>query len=187
VRLVHLVTRTGLCASVVRLSGDEPRLMVGAPEDQSVVGRVDDVCRRALGLGTAPAGHTLEYFAVMWFERLLQAGAAPTTWEAVAAEHPAVQVFVEDVSEGIVRLATILSKVESWPALRQACATGRLDYDCVPPAVARWLDDGAFSRWVLGTYPPLDALAEAVCESLAPPLAERVRDVLREWGLASTA
>lgn len=189
VRLVHLVSRTGLSASVVRLAGDESRLITNA-EDGSVAGRVDDVCRRALGLATTPPGSTLEYFAVMWLERLLEADAIPTTWEAVAAEHPAVRVFAEprskrlaDVSDGIVRFGRILSEIESWPALRRACCAGRLHYHDVSPAVARWLDDGAFSRWVLGRYPPLDQLVAAVCDLLSPPLAERVRDALRDWKL----
>jgi hypothetical protein len=192
VRLVHLVSRTGLSASVVRLAGEEPRLITNV-EDGSVVGRVDDVCRRALGLATTPAGSTLEYFAAMWLERLLQVDATPTTWEAVAAEHPAVRVFAEsrserlvDVSEGIVRFGTILSDIESWPALRRACCAGRLHYHDVSPTVARWLDDGAFSRWVLGAYPPLDQLVAAVCELLSPPLAERVHDALRDWKLQPT-
>jgi len=191
-RVVHLVTRAGSAASVVRVAGDEPQLMVSSGDDATMVGRVDDVCRRALCLPTAPAASSLEFWALVWLERLVASGtsATPTTWEAVAAQHAAAAVFVEEdpgraaeVTDDRAHFGRLMAAIESWPALRNACSAGSFTFDGVPAGVARWLDDGAFSRWVMGSYPPLDQLVTAVCELLAPPLASRLRAVLHEWGL----
>jgi hypothetical protein len=64
-----------------------------------------------------------------------------------------------------------------------ACAAGDWPVDGVPAAVAAWLDDGAFSRWVLGELPRLDQLAAAACEVVPPSVARRVRAVLSTWEL----
>jgi hypothetical protein len=191
VRLVHLVTRSGATASVMRLAGDQPTV-VRANEADGPTGRVDDVCRLALGLPTAPPGSTLELWALAWLERIVALGTteAPRTWDAVAALHPAVETLVEsapeleeEASARLVRLGRLLSEIQDWPSLRIACGAGHWPTEGVTPAAARWLDDGAFSRWVLGSYPPLRRLNGAVRELLAPPIAARVQSVLREWDL----
>jgi hypothetical protein len=192
VRLVHLVTRTGSAASVVRLAGEEPCVLVDDADEGTAVGRVDDVCRRALGLPTAPAGSTLEFWALLWLESIVASGpeGAPSTWDEVAARHLAVRVFAEtepdlvpDASRSLVRLGVLSANVHSWSELRAECGAGRCDVESVPPAVARWLDDGAFSRWMTGMFPHRDDLATAACELLRPDLGRRLRAVLREWGL----
>jgi hypothetical protein len=190
VRVVHLVTRAGNAASVMRLAGEEPRLVVGTADDETMIGRVDDVCRRALGLPTAPAESTLEFWALLWLEQLLQTDEAPTKWVAVAAKHPAVEMLVDAeptfttaASQNLVRLGRRLSKIVDWSSLRTCCADGHDSFHGVPPVVARWLDDGAFSRWVMGSYPSLEQLTRAVCELVSPAFGRRLRSVLREWGL----
>ena len=80
-------------------------------------------------------------------------------------------------------LGAVLSKVLGWSVLRADCGAGRWPVDGVPAAVARWLDDGAFGRWVMGGLPPRDQLLTAACELLSPTLGRRVRGVFREWGL----
>jgi hypothetical protein len=192
VRLVHLVTRRGMAASVVRLDGEEPRVLVGNASDGMAVGRVDDVCRRALRLPTAPAGSTLEFWALMWLDSIIAWGTdgAPSTWDEVAAHHLAVRVFAEaepdlvpEASASLVRLGVLSASVHGWSELRTECGAGRWDVDGVSPAVARWLDDGAFGRWLLGAFPDRDDLTDAACELLRPELRRRLRAVLREWGL----
>jgi hypothetical protein len=190
VRLVHVVTRTGASASVVRLTGDAPRLIVGAADD-TAVGRVDDVCRRALGLATSPPGSTIELFALWWLGAVIARDAdAPRDWDAVAALHPAVQVFIDsepaltrEASTRLVDLAELMARVVGWSSLRTEAAAGRNQVESIPPRVARWLDDGAYSRWVLGTYPPLPELTAAVAELMPSATAERVRSALDAWGL----
>jgi hypothetical protein len=193
VRLVHIVTRTGASASVVRLSGDAPRLIIGAAGD-TAVGRVDDVCRRALGLATSPPGSTIELFALWWFGAVMDLDAdAPRDWDAVVALHPAVQVFVDsepdlttEASTRLVDLAELMARIVDWSSLRAEAAAGRNQVDSIPPRVARWLDDGAYSRWVLGMYPPLHELAAAVTELVPSSAARRLRSVLDAWGLGAS-
>jgi len=91
--------------------------------------------------------------------------------------------LVAEASASLVRLGVLAASVHGWSELRAECVAGRWAVDGVPPAVARWLDDGAFSRWSIGTFPPREVLAVAACELLSPTLAQRVRAVLREWGL----
>ena len=198
VRCVHLVDRTGSSASTLRLQG-EPATLFGV-DDEDGRGRIDDVCRRALSLPTAPPGcTTTELWALVWLDRtiaeLSSAGDAgdagpPPTWADVAAHHPAVAVLQTDAEEwgdsaadNLVRLGTVLADVHSWPVLRAACAAGEWPVEEIAPEVAAWLDDGSFSRWVLGGYPPLAQLADATCELLGPSLRRRLRGALRSWAL----
>jgi hypothetical protein len=192
VRCVHLVERNGASASSVRLQGDDPMVLRdgGHPE-----GRIDDVCRRALGLPTAPpATSSLQLWALVWLERIMEWIAccgADVTWTDVATLHPAAAVLVGDdearwereAAANVVRLGSIMADVQSWPVLRAACAAGDWPVDDIPPAVAAWLDDGAFSRWLLGSFPPFDQFAGAVADALPPSLRTRFRAVLREWQL----
>ena len=41
------------------------------------------------------------------------------------------------------------SRVDSWEELRKLTAAGEFIVDDVPPALARWMDAGIFSRWCL--------------------------------------
>ncbi|HEX4818622.1 MAG TPA: hypothetical protein VFV00_00325 [Acidimicrobiales bacterium] len=197
VRCVHLVDRTGASASTLRLQG-EPATLFGLDEEHGR-GRIDDACRRALALPTEPPEHTtIELWALVWLDRTLAALAAagevgpPVTWQDVAAQHPAVAVLRSDAEElgdaaadNLVRLGAVLADVHSWPVLRAACAAGEWPVDDIAPEVAAWLDDGSFSRWVLGGYPPIEQLTDSVCELVPPSLRRRVRAALRSWALLS--
>jgi hypothetical protein len=192
VRCVHLVERSGGTASTLRLQGGDVTVMEGN-EPQ---GRIDDVCRRALGLPTAPPAHSsAELWAAMWLSDVLATAAAcdPAArlrWPAVAELHPALAMIVQHepqwrgkTAESLGRLGDVLAEVQSWSVVREACAKGEWPVDDVPADVAAWLDDGAFSRWVLGGFPPIDQLARAVSATLPPSVARRVRAVLRGWEL----
>lgn len=195
VRCVHLVDRTGASASTLRLQGEDATVF--GIEEEHGRGRIDDACRRALSLPTAPPEHTtLELWALVWLDRAIAALAAagdedpPATWADLTAHHPAVAVLRSDAEEfggaaadNLVRLGTVLADVHSWPVLRAACAAGEWPVDDIAPEVAAWLDDGSFSRWVLGGYPPLAQLADAACELVAPSLRRRLRGALRSWAL----
>jgi hypothetical protein len=195
VRCVHLVDRSGACASSIRLQGDEPLSLNGNPPPE---GRVDDVCRRALGLATAPPDRsTLELWAHVWLERIIEwvdCCGPHVTWVDVATLHPAAAVLVadddeweRDAADNLARLGSILADVRSWPVLRAECAAGNWANDEVPTDVAEWLDDGAFSRWVLGGYPPFEPLATAVADAMPPSVRRRFHTVLTTWGLPHPA
>ena len=192
VRCVHIVDRSGASASTLRLQGSDVTVLSGHEPE----GRIDDVCRRALGLATAPPRcSSIELWALVWLDRVLSAvgvaepGSRPR-WRAVAELHPAVALVVHDdthwrgqAADNIVRLGELLAEVHSWPVLRASCAAGEWPVDDVTPAVADWLDDGAFSRWVLGGFPPIEQLAQAACAAVPPSVARRLRGALRGWQL----
>jgi hypothetical protein len=192
VRCVHLVDRTGASGSVVRLQGDEPLPLGDGSQPE---GRIDDSCRRALGLATAPpASTTLQLWAVVWLERVIEwvgCCGPDVDWVDLATLHPAVAVLVgddearweRDAADKLVRLGEVLADVQSWPVLRLACAAGEWAVDDVPADVAGWLDDGAFSRWVLGAYPSLDQLLAAACEVVQPSIRRRLRGAVHSWSL----
>ena len=195
VRCVHLVDRSGASGSTLRLQGESVTVLAD-DDGHRPSGRIDDACRRALGLPTPPPAHTsIELWAIVWLERLLEhRGRAPTStrfpWREAAELHPAVALVVADdptsageAAQQLGRLGEVLAQVHSWPVLRLACAAGDWPVDGVPADVAEWLDDGAFSRWVLGELPRLDQLAGAVCEVVPPSVARRVRAVLHAWQL----
>jgi hypothetical protein len=197
VRCVHLVDRTGTSGSTLRLQGEDASVLSSA-DDHDPSGRIDDVCRRALGLPTAPPQHSsAELWATVWLERLLEhRGSTPADlrlpWREVAELHPAVALVVgeadgerwgPEAAQHLTRLGELLADVHSWPVLRVACAAGEWPVDGVPAAVAEWLDDGAFSRWVLGEFPPLDQLVVAACEVVPPSVRRRLRAALRSWSL----
>jgi hypothetical protein len=104
--------------------------------------------------------------------------------------HPAIALVVHDdpqwrgqAADSIIRLGELLAEVHSWPVLRASCAAGEWPVDDVRPSVAAWLDDGAFSRWVVGGFPPIEQLVQAACAALPPSVARRLRGALRGWQL----
>jgi hypothetical protein len=194
VRCVHLVDRSGASASAVRLKG-EAAMVLSSLDDHDPSGRVDDVCRRALGLATAPPTHTsIELWALLWLERVIASrGGAPDTrvrWRAIAELHPAVAMVVASdpqrggqAAETLTRLGELLADVHSWSVLRTACAAREWPVADIPPEVAAWLDDGAFSRWLIGEFPSIEQLAAAASELLPPSVGRRLRAALRAWQL----
>ncbi|HEV3226374.1 MAG TPA: hypothetical protein VGZ52_06060 [Acidimicrobiales bacterium] len=192
VRCVHLIDRAGTSASTLRLQGADATVL--ANDVHRPRGRIDDVCRRALGLSTLPpeAG-SVELWARVWLERVLRhAGgvAHSIRWREVAEQHPAVALLVRDDEQwgdepaaNLTRLGELLAEVHSWPVLRLSCAAGEWPVDDVPADLAGWLDDGSFSRWVLGGFPSLADLVDAVCAVVPLSVARGVRAALQAWRL----
>jgi hypothetical protein len=146
---------------------------------------------------TPPERSTIELWALVWLDRVVSARAADEAtgplpqWADIAACHPAVAVLLSDdqewgaeAAQNLGRLGSLLADVHSWPVLRAACSAGEWPVDDIPPDVAAWLDDGSFSRWVLGGYAPVGELAATVRQALAPSTAKRVAAALQAWELA---
>lgn len=184
VRCVHIVDRDGASASSLRLHGEQPTTLDGK---STGAGRIDDVCRRALGLTTAaPERTSIELWAAMWLTRLLVIDITePVTWRAAAELHPAISPLTDEPTahDEIVRLGVVLSEVHSWSTVRLACAAGEWPCAEVPDDVAGWLDDGAFSRWVMGGFPLIPTMAVDAKEWLPSHVANRVLETLRLWEL----
>lgn len=150
------------------------------------MGRVDDACRRALGLPTAPPpATTADLWALTWLDRVVRAVAdgCPAGWARLARLHPAVDAFdrggdrVPTPGE-LAELAGRLVALRDWEALRQAAAAGTWQAPDLAPPIAAWMDAGSFSRWVLGAYPDLADLRAMAAAVLPTAVAEAVDRVL---------
>lgn len=166
VRLVYLLDRSGASASVLRGLHQAP---VGAP-----CGRLVDVCHRALGLPTdPPARPPQEWWSAVWLDRVFaEAAAAPATrwtWRRVLALHPLG--------------APAAAAGHGWEDLRRLAAAAPGAVGPIGPAVARWLDEGSFARWLLGEHLPLSTLLHEVAALLPASVHERLRALLADQGL----
>lgn len=184
VRIGHFVARTGTCVSFLRFAGSEAVF-----DNDRHEGRIDDVCRRMLGLATAPPGVTVEaYWASLWMQQVLAVsqGGDPEAarWGRIALLHPAAAGCGAPPSvPRLVERGLGLAVAAPWALLRVRAARGTLEMPGIDPASARWMDEGMFSRWVTADLVPLGRLRAAVADSLPPATAEAVEVALRGWGL----
>lgn len=169
------------CEVAGRLSIEGADPVTSAPESGAVL----DLLLRALGCPTAPPGFsTLELFASVWLSHLATGAPPGLDWEGAAARHWARQLLPRHEGE-LEAVAVELADELDWAALRRSVARHGWDGVCTAGAAA-WFDDGAFARWVLGSYPPVVGLLAAVAAVLDPPVAERVRRAVAAWGLGDT-
>lgn len=202
VRTVHLVGRDGAWAS--RWCPLDPSDGGGdgctGPADGSrrPTGRLDDACRRALDLPTSPPPcDTGRLWAVQWLDAVVElaagAGGTPARagrWTSIAELHPAVPALRGGGTGGgppspvqLGRMAQQLTEWRDWALLRRACAAGVWPTPEVEADVAGWLDEGAFSRWVLGAYPELHDLRALAADLLPAAVARDVETALSVAGV----
>lgn len=198
-RVIHLVSRQGASASVVRLLGEdtvEVDAGVGPPD-----GRLDEVCRRVLALPTAPPQSSPQaLWASTWLDRVLArcAGSPPRAgalaWGEVAALHPAVTVIAPDdpalaaeAGDHLEEMGNALVLAFGWGALRARCAAGEWPVPGIPPSIAAWMDDGMFARWATSAYPALGVLFDDLDALLPPDVHERMGTTLARWRLLTVA
>lgn len=181
VRVVTLVDRAGREWATATMED-------GTVVDEPGAGTVTDALRRCLKLPTAPPPvGTAELFAALWLGDLAATGRSQS-WAEVALRHPAMQLLGRDghrpQPEELIGAGRALHRALTWERLRSRAATGRLDAGVeLDPAVAAWMDDGMFARWVLGGLPPLPVLLSGCAGVLSPPVVRRVRRALRGWDL----
>ena len=207
VRTAHLVTRSGASIDVLQCADAAPEVVgVGiAGSPAPLTGRLPDLCRRALGLATAaPTEGTGALWTVAWLDRLLALalgkGADGLDWVDLAACHPAAHLLADlETAEGLVPspldevadelpgLGRVLAQTWDWSDVRRACGDGAWPVFGISPGVADWMDDGLFSRWVLGEYPPAAELRAAVDHHLPPPLLHLVDVALAAWAPSRSA
>jgi hypothetical protein len=208
VRVAQLVSRQGTWASCWAPSPSAPPAGGGSvavadgsstgDAHDAPTGRVDDALRRALGLATPPPPPTTTpLWVAQWLDALVVEAVGPDAGRrtrrrrslaALLGAHPAVTAFDLDPAQlaltSLVAAGDRLAGLRSWSNLRQACADGRWYDPEVPAAVAGWLDDGAFARWVVGALPDLGQLRAALGDLLAPSALSVIDDALAVWGLA---
>lgn len=179
-RITHVVHRSGLTVSLLRREDDdEPAVLRSAPG-----GRIDDYTRRALRMPTTPpTSSTLELFALQWLAAVIDE--VPVSWPAAAALHPAAGG--EPLDTGLDAVGHAFSIAASWAALREGCARGDLHIPGITRSLARWHDDGSFSRDLLGEWPPLVDLVDAALDVLPASAGARMVDVLDAWCLRGAA
>lgn len=160
VRIVYLVDRAGRAVHAAR--GIE--LSAGADE---ATGRVPDICRRVLGLPTAPpSSDPRTLWDIDWLDRILanrlaaDLGAPPPKWNELDA------------------LRRHRSSIEApWAILRREVAAGMLDVG-LPADLADWMDDGMFERELLARYPDLVGILTDLAELLPGTLMRRIIGLL---------
>ena len=157
-----LVDRLGREASVLRFDDD----VVEPPGPAE--GTIPDLCRRVLGVPTAPApASTASLWTAMWLDRVIERWGQPhrrcelVSWAQVAILHPAVHapsppdlLTVADPAS-LASVARAHAAATTWHDLRHAGESLPLPDGPLPPDVARWMDDGFFARWTIGAFPPL--------------------------------
>jgi hypothetical protein len=146
-------------------------------------GRILDVLRRCLQLPTPPPCHRIgRLHAVAWIGAVVEKAEARgrrLVWSEALSAHPAVSAHPGRAGscahggqpEDLIRLA---GEVGSWESMRLLVASGYQAPGMPRPEVAAWMDEGMFSRWVLGDLPPLEVLIEKSRQFLEPSAARRL-------------
>jgi hypothetical protein len=183
--MTFLVDRTGGEASVLRLDGEVTDVPGPA------LGTIPDLCRRVLGIPTAPAPpSTALLWTTMWLDRILEQWGQPhrrsdlSSWGRIAVLHPAVPAasppdvvaFAEPAA--LITVARSHAAAASWEQLRSsplplALPDGPLERD-----VAMWMDDGFFARWTIGAYPSACTMAMDLRDLLGEPIGPQLLEVV---------
>lgn len=188
-RMGHFVDRTGAVIAYFRLQDGPDRVC-----EEPSTGRVDDICRRALGLPTPPPASPVDLlWACHWLERVLSVAAEHprevTTWPRVAAHHAAVprasmaDRAAPETADALVLAGRWFAEQSPWTSLRDQAARGERRFEALTASQARWMDDGMFSRWLLMDLTPMAYLRQAVADALPADVAAIVDEALDGWGL----
>lgn len=173
-----VVDRTGAEWSVLR-RGDEVLDLRGPAE-----GTLADLCRRVLGLPTAPPpGSTALLFVLSWLDRAVAASGdaalqhLSTSWPGLAELHPAVAPGTDAAPladpEALATAARAHTSAWSWSRLRAEPGAAPLPPgNDLPLAVTAWMDDGFYARWAFGAFPPAAQLVHELAGLLAPEVRE---------------
>jgi hypothetical protein len=140
-RVAHLVSRHGAARAVA--VGPEGVELVTGPRAAAPAGRVPDVCRRVLGLATAPpTTGTGALFVTRWLDDALA--------RAIAGD----EGHADDLRAGdrLAALAADFDRRWSWDRLRRACAAGEPAVHGMSAGEAAWWDEGGFSRRAFEGY-----------------------------------
>lgn len=176
VRSTVLVAADGQVAG--RLAGGGATAVPAAPAG----GLVMDLLRRAIGCATdPPAAPLVELLACTWLAQLAVCH-PEASWAELAEVHLALQVTPDRSANELVEVALEVADELGWAGMRRVVRTGGWPGVCQAD-VAAWLDDGAFARWTLGSFPPVADLLAAAVAGRDPATGERITGAVRAWGL----
>lgn len=167
IRSTVLVTRDAAVASGMRLAGEEFEVM---PDEG--YGTILDSLKRAMGVPTAPPEVPFEG----WVARMLLTliiGDVPRGHRRVpwTQLRPSLERYRELADEG------------SWETLRSIASKRAGMITDLDPEDAAWMDEGMFSRWVIGGMASYEHLFEKAREASTPEAFSQVRRQLKAWGL----
>lgn len=162
-----LLARDGRCAGRIHRPDGTTMNLPGSGE-----GFTMDAMKRALGMATSPPQHSsAALVARIWLgsigDMLDGEPDRRVTWADVVALHPvaeAVREFGADFDDPPRDISELLalSDVWSWEYLHRRA----IELSTLAPAIdsdlARWMDVGMFSRWVLAGLPPAPTLLAEV-------------------------
>ena len=178
-----LLARDGRCASRVHRPDGTTMELPGDAEGVTM-----DAMKRALGMPTSPPPHSsAALVARIWLgaiaELLDSQPDKSVTWAEVVALHPvaeAVKEFGGDFDDPPRDIAGLLalSDMWSWEYLHRRA----IDLSTMAPAIdsdlARWMDVGMFSRWILSGLPPVPALLAEVRGRLPSNVRRRLNSAI---------
>lgn len=191
-RMCCVVSRAGRVGWKVRLpptagspSATEPG---GHPLSEAPTeGMMLDVLLRAAGHPTpAPSVPAGDLLTLLWIEALLCAVDARPRWRAewpdMIGLHPALPLEPDTDPDEAEAVLESVGAWASWEDFRRRAVelpTGNL----LPPAeLARWMDEGIFSRWVMEPLPALDQAMRQVRPLLDSDAYHRLRRLSRSIG-----
>ena len=191
VRMAFAITRTGLAVRGLR-SGRGPFTI--ADEGSESLGRIPDACRRVMGLGTpAPAEAIEDFFALLWVDHVLAAAAAEPgslSWPAAADLHFGAGLVDElalpealSPHEALAIGHELVRDRLTWHFVRRHASQHHEPTQLFDPEAAAWMDDGMFSRELLGSFPPLPLMLDALEQVATPELFAGVERTLAGWQL----
>jgi hypothetical protein len=166
-RSTVLVMRDGAVASGMRLAGEEFEQM-----GEAGVGTIPDALKRAMGVATAPPDVPF----VGWVARMLLMliiGDEPRGHRRVpwCQLRPSLERYKDLADEG------------SWETLRGVASKRAGMIADLTPEDAAWMDEGMFSRWVIGGLPSYEHLLEEARKASTAEAFTQVRRQLKAWGL----
>ncbi len=150
-------------------------------------GPVVDVARRALGLATPACEEpVVTIIDAVFLDRVRRAldrrgfDDRPD-WAQLAALHPLVGNTEMTARELLGRRASFES-THSWSLLRRCVSRQASDMALIAPgldsAVAGWLDDGSFARWMLAGLGGIEISRAEVLERVGSEVADRLSRAL---------
>jgi hypothetical protein len=147
-------------------------------------GRMLDVLRRTLGLATpppqVPPGRLVAIIWLLTIDRMSRHWPGRMNWSDVLDANLGAGQMAEAVPDADGEtLIRVLASRRTWEDYRQTTvALG--ERGLCDPALAAWMDEGMFCRYVLGELPPLEQLLAEVRPRLVPAAARRLGHLVHD-------
>jgi hypothetical protein len=74
----------------------------------------------------------------------------------------------------------MVAETWTWSYLVDQAASPGWLADLLPPGTAGWMDEGVFSRWLLGNFSDIMNLLDQITPLIEPAAAKRLRRVLKQ-------